>query len=191
MIVLQRVRVPWKPCETVTRLRSGRSCPLRHRRIYVTNHLANGIDDVGQIQIARCDLVQHRGEEKEVLAVYDSHFESRIAALFKLQRGIKAAKPPPRMRTRVFLSTHIAEQRSYGENTPCARGDSSSPNDHAWNGQPRGVCGGSASQISEMWPSPASFRCSIKGRKKSGSRFFFCRVSVDRGRAPTPQQMGR
>ena len=43
--------------------------------IHVAHHLANGIDDIGQIQIARRDLVQHRGEEEEVLAINKSHFE--------------------------------------------------------------------------------------------------------------------
>src|SRR5262245_42772093 len=41
-----------------------------------------------------------------------------------------------------------------------------SPRDHAWNGQPRGVNGGSASAISDTCPSPASRRCAESGSKK-------------------------
>ena len=39
-----------------------------------------------------------------------------------------------------------------------------SPSDHAWNGQPRGVNGGSPSAISDTWPRPAASRCATSGR---------------------------
>src|SRR5436305_14911600 len=62
------------------------------KKVYMTKHLTNGVNNVRQVQIARGDLVQHWGEQKKILPVYNSHFEPRIAAFFKLQRGIKTAK---------------------------------------------------------------------------------------------------
>jgi hypothetical protein len=60
--------------------------------IHVSNHLADGIDDVRQIQVARRDLVQHRRKQEKVLAIYDRDFEARIPAFLKLQRRIKPAE---------------------------------------------------------------------------------------------------
>src|SRR6266571_8261468 len=75
---------------------------------HVTKHLSNGIDDVGQVQIARRDLVQHRSEEKEVLAVHNGHVEPRIAAFFKLQCGIKAAKSTAENEDASFFVAHTS-----------------------------------------------------------------------------------
>jgi hypothetical protein len=51
----------------------------------VTNHFADGINDVRQIQIARRDLMQHRREhKKKVLAIHNRDFESWIAAFLEL-----------------------------------------------------------------------------------------------------------
>ena len=93
MIVVDRVGV------TVEPMRNNHLLLLKidvldfaTEEIYVANHFANWIDDISQVQIACCDLVQHRCEEKEVLAIYDSHFESRVAKLFELQRCIQPAK---------------------------------------------------------------------------------------------------
>src|SRR5512140_1866027 len=61
-------------------------------KIYAANHLANWINDVSQIQIARRDLVQHRSKEKKVLAINDRDFKARIIALLEFQRGIQPAK---------------------------------------------------------------------------------------------------
>src|SRR6516164_11776803 len=60
--------------------------------IHVPNHFANRIDDVGQIQIAGCDLVQHRREQEEILPIYDSNFESRVPTFLEFQSRIKPAK---------------------------------------------------------------------------------------------------
>ena len=57
-----------------------------------------------------------------------------------------------------------ANDRGRPTRTPRSR-RTNSPSDHAWNGQPRGVNGASASAISEMCPSPAVSRCC-----RSGSR---------------------
>ena len=43
---------------------------------------------------------------------------------------------------------------------------SSSPSDHAWNGQPRGVCGGSPSAISRQVAEPGVSRCASSGARK-------------------------
>ena len=39
--------------------------------------LAQGVHDVDDVEIARRDLVQHRGEEKEVLAAHERHLDRR------------------------------------------------------------------------------------------------------------------
>jgi Bacterial regulatory helix-turn-helix protein, lysR family len=91
----------------------------------VTKHLSNRIDDVGQVQIAGRDLVQHRREEKEVFPVHYGHVESRIAAFFKLQRGIKAAKSAAENQDASFLFAHTKPQ------TTLRSRRSSSPSDHA------------------------------------------------------------
>ena len=75
---------------------------LAAEEIHAANHLANGINDVGQIQIARRDLVQHRSKEKKVLAINDRDFKARIIALLEFQRGIKSAEAAARIRTRVL-----------------------------------------------------------------------------------------
>jgi hypothetical protein len=61
-------------------------------KIHAADHLANWINDVGEIQIARRDLVQHRSKEKKVLAINDRDFKARIIALLEFQRGIKSAE---------------------------------------------------------------------------------------------------
>ena len=60
--------------------------------------------------------------------------------------------------------------------TSAARGStsdkarSSSPSDQAWNGQPRGACGGSASAISATWPSPRLVQAREQRARGSGAR---------------------
>src|SRR5262249_50482841 len=61
-------------------------------KIHAADHFSDRIDDVGQVQIARRDLVQHRSEEKKVLTINDSDFEARIVTLLELQRSIKPAE---------------------------------------------------------------------------------------------------
>src|SRR6266481_2021265 len=116
----------------VETMRNGHSLAFEVDLVYVaaeeghvTKHLSNGIDDVGQVQIARSDLVQHRSEEKEVLAVHNGHVEPWIATFFKLQRGIKAAKSTAENEEASFFC------RSYKSQSTLRSTRSSSPNDHA------------------------------------------------------------
>src|SRR5215831_14620430 len=61
-------------------------------KIHVANHFPDRINDVCQIQIARGDLMQHRREKEEILAIYDSDLESRVPASLEFQRRVKTAK---------------------------------------------------------------------------------------------------
>src|ERR1700747_918498 len=80
-------------------------------KIHAADHLANGINDVGQIQIARRDLVQHRSKEKKVLAINDRDFKARIIALLEFQRGIKSAKAAAENEdTRLVCHFRLVEQ---------------------------------------------------------------------------------
>ena len=81
--------------------------PVRHRDPFVYDvdavdiadeeadmpqHLPDGVNDIGQVEIARRDLVQHRGEEKEIFATHESHFEIRQFEFLKLERGVEPAE---------------------------------------------------------------------------------------------------
>src|SRR5947207_11648596 len=90
------------------------------KKVYMTKHLTNGVNDVRQVQIARGDLVQHWGEQKKILPVYNSHFEPRIATLLELQRGIKTAKSPAENEDAGFLIGHMIQStlRSRRSNSP-------------------------------------------------------------------------
>jgi hypothetical protein len=69
-----------------------------------------GIDDVGQIEVARGDFVQHRREQKKVFAVHDRDLEARIFPLFELERRIKSAEAPAEDKHSCFLSHKIRER---------------------------------------------------------------------------------
>src|SRR5262249_48425196 len=84
---------------------------LAAEEIHAANHLANGINDVGQIQIARRDLVQHRSKEKKVLAINDRDFKARIVALLEFQRRIKSAEAAAENEdTRLVCHFRLVEQ---------------------------------------------------------------------------------
>ena len=69
------------------------------------------INDVGEIQIARRDLVQHRSKEKKVLAINDRDFKARIVALLEFQRGIKSAEAATENEdTRLVCHFRLVEQ---------------------------------------------------------------------------------
>src|SRR5271157_5190728 len=44
-------------------------------KVHAAQHPANGVDDGGEVKVARGYLVQHRGEEKEILPIYEGHLE--------------------------------------------------------------------------------------------------------------------
>ena len=93
MIVLQRVGVTIEPVGYDNLL--SIDIDLLHlaaEKIHVTNHFANRINDIRQIQIARGDLMQHRREQEKILAIHYRHLKARVAPLFKFERGVEPAK---------------------------------------------------------------------------------------------------
>src|SRR6266480_2739164 len=94
MIVFERVRVPIKSMRNNDLFFID--VDLVHitaEKIHAANHFADRINDVRQIQIARRDLVQHRCEQKKVLAIDHRDFELRIATLLKFKRRVKPTEP--------------------------------------------------------------------------------------------------
>src|SRR5437667_8208884 len=90
MIVFERVRVPIKSMRNNDLFFVD--VDLLHvpaEKIHAANHFANGINDISQIQIARCDLVQHWREKEKVFAIDNGDLKVRISALLKLQGRIK------------------------------------------------------------------------------------------------------
>src|SRR6266478_3588315 len=65
---------------------------IAREKIDVTQHLAYGINNVCDVEIACRDLVQHRRKKKEVVAVYERYCDVGMFPALKLQRGIKAGK---------------------------------------------------------------------------------------------------
>src|SRR5271157_1771611 len=60
--------------------------------IHSLEHSAHRIDDSGEVQVTGRHLVQHRGEEKEILAVNERNLDIGLASerLFEFHGGIKA-----------------------------------------------------------------------------------------------------
>jgi hypothetical protein len=163
---------------------------LSFEEVHMSQHLTDRVDDVGQIKVARRDLVKHRREQEEIVLTDQRDFKIKIPTLFKLQRGVQAAKATAEdddtILFHVFLvfrsglfpgrapDQHCQVQigrigwlnltekfialirclTSPRKQVPLSQRDDIrrrySPIDQAWNGQPLGVCGGSASTISEM-----------------------------------------
>ena len=73
-----------------------------------------GIDDVGQIEIARRDLVQHRREEEEVVATDERHLEVRELAFLEFQRGIKPAEAAAENENASFVSHALIRRGERG-----------------------------------------------------------------------------
>src|SRR5215470_14228250 len=93
MVVFERVRVSMEAMRNHHLL--ALDIDLVHvatEKIHAADHFSDGVDDVGQIQIARRDLVQHRSKEKKVLAINHRDFKTRIVALLEFQSGIKSAE---------------------------------------------------------------------------------------------------
>ena len=65
---------------------------IAHEEVDVPNHLADWIDDVGQVQIACGDFMEHRRKEKEIFSTDKRDIKPRIFALLKFQGRIKAAE---------------------------------------------------------------------------------------------------
>jgi hypothetical protein len=73
-------------------------------KIYVPNHFANRINDVGQIKVARRDFVQHRSEQEKVLAINNRDFELRVPTFLELQRCVKPAETAAEYEDTRFLA---------------------------------------------------------------------------------------
>jgi hypothetical protein len=56
--------------------------------VNMSQHLPNGIDDVGQIEIARRYFMKHRCEQEEIVLADERNFEIGITAFFELERGV-------------------------------------------------------------------------------------------------------
>ena len=58
----------------------------------VFQHLPDRVDDMGYVDVARCDLVEHRCEEKEILPIDDGNFDVLMACdrFFKSRRGVQS-----------------------------------------------------------------------------------------------------
>jgi len=79
MVVFQLMRCRSNPCETVT-LFAISICHVTTEKVHVTDHLAEGLTMFVN-RVARRDFVQHRCEQKKVLAIDHRDFELRIATL--------------------------------------------------------------------------------------------------------------
>jgi hypothetical protein len=112
MIVIERVRVAIEAMRHYDLLLLKIDVlDIAAEEIHVPNHLANRINDVRQIQIARRDLVQHRREEEKVLAIYDGHFKPRVASFLELKRGVQAAESAAENEdTRLVCHFRLVEQ---------------------------------------------------------------------------------
>ena len=114
MIVFDRVRMRSNPWETVTRLFATSTLfhVANEKAATCRSILRIGLTILVGMRIAAA-ISQHRGEEEEVLATDESHFEIRKLKLLKLQRGIKSAEGrPPEVRTRVLFAMHSFVGRS-------------------------------------------------------------------------------
>src|SRR5438552_4011938 len=67
---------------------------LSGKEIDPLEQLADGIHDVGQVQIAGCHLVQHWGEQEEIVPVHERYLDIRIASqrVIKMNRRVQPGK---------------------------------------------------------------------------------------------------
>jgi hypothetical protein len=61
----------------------------------LVQQLAHGVHDVGDVEVARRDLMQHGSEEKEVVFVDDGDLDVRVVpeTAIELDRGVDATEP--------------------------------------------------------------------------------------------------
>src|SRR6266404_918299 len=69
---------------------------LAREKLHFPQELSHRVGDGGQLQIARGNLVQHRCEQKEVVAIDQGDFDVRVSAEppLQFQGGIEAAEAP-------------------------------------------------------------------------------------------------
>src|SRR6266566_9358306 len=75
-------------------------------KVHPPDHFSDGINDVRQVEIARCDFVQHWREQEKILAIDQCDIETLIVAFLELQRGIKTTKAAAENENRCLLFTH-------------------------------------------------------------------------------------
>ena len=86
--------------ETVSQRQSAvRKVDMLHfpgKQLHLAQQFSHGIDDRGQLQIARGNFVQHGRKQKEIVPVHKSNIDVGFPAQspFQFQRAIKTAKPP-------------------------------------------------------------------------------------------------
>ncbi len=119
MVVLQRVLV------AVRAVRNHHAAPRQIYRVHCAveelhalQQLANRIDDVRHIQIARCYFVQHRREQKVVLAVDQRDFQplATLQRALKLQRRVKPGESSAQNHDPSWLALR------HGLRVPCSLG---------------------------------------------------------------------
>src|SRR6516225_10755031 len=81
---------PVRDNDTVTGQVDGLNITLK--KPDVSQHFANRIYDVREIEVARCHFMQHRREKEKILLTDQRDFEIGIAALFELERRVETAE---------------------------------------------------------------------------------------------------
>ena len=62
---------------------------------------------MGQIEVARSYLMQHRGKEEEIILTNERNFEIGIAQLFELKCGVQTAKATTENEDTVFFHRRL------------------------------------------------------------------------------------
>src|SRR5262245_32769500 len=83
---------------------------IRINKLHVTKNAAKGIHDIARIKIARCDLMQHRRKENEIVAADQRHLyvRSTCEPFVEMYCRVKPGKPA----TRNDYSSRSEERRA-------------------------------------------------------------------------------
>ena len=75
---------------------------------HAAQQLADRADDIGDIEVARRDFMQHRGEEEKVVAVDEGHVQvsASCQCVFEFQRDIHPAESTPQNQYPRLLVRH-------------------------------------------------------------------------------------
>jgi hypothetical protein len=76
---------------------------------HVLQEFSNGIDDVGHVEIAHRHFMQHRREQRVILAVNDRDASPRISGdrLFQAERSVESAEPGTKYQNPFGLDLHF------------------------------------------------------------------------------------
>src|SRR5215469_11802527 len=96
----------------VEAVRDGHDLPLKIDRFHFAGKeidplqkFSDGIDDIGEIEIAGGDFVQHRGKQKEVVTIYQRDFDIGIAGerVIEVHRRMQSGKTTAENQNPSFL----------------------------------------------------------------------------------------